>query len=88
MEISPEFAHFVTPEGPPYLFTGGSEEEWFDALESGYFATQYQRRLKESLAFCFMPMLFLIPPGGARPLNLIFNGQVMTARRHAESHDL
>ena len=74
MKINPEFAHFVTPEGPAYLFTGGSEEEWFEALESGRFAMEYDKQNMERLIFNDFPMIMMAMPSSYRPINTLFNG--------------
>lgn len=73
-QISPEFLAFVKPDGPPYLFMGGSEEEWFKALESGYFAEEYNKQVIHSLSGYDMGVMIIPPPGDDRSINAVFNG--------------
>lgn len=72
----------------PYLVIGGTEDEWFDALESGYFATEYSRLEACCMERLDMPMIVIAPPADGRVINALFNGQIMGERRHGELHDI
>lgn len=76
MSISQELKALISDDNLPYLFLGGSEDEWFDALESGYFEIEYRKRERDTLCFFDMPLLVIPAPSSSRPINSLFNGVI------------
>lgn len=74
MEASDLIKLLIATDDEAYIFMGGTEEQWFDALESGYFATEYRRLESCCMAWLDMPILIVPPPADGRSINVLFNG--------------